>query len=443
MSSRRYLLLLSGAAATLVLLAAVGAWGLWSGNHPLTVWAMLAASLPFAASCWFSLRWERALDRRTANRALLVILATAGAMRLLFLAPEPLSTDIYRYIWDGRVQAAGINPYRYVPADPALGFLRDEAIYPHINRADFAPTIYPPTAQLLFAAVTRLSQSVAAMKIAMLALEAVAIASIVLLLRHRGLPLTRVLFYAWHPLPVLEFAGSGHVDAAAIAFMLLACLTAQMRRPGLTGLALALATLVKFFPLAIAPALYRRWDWRAPAVGLAVVTLLYALYSSVGLGVLGYLSGYTHEEELATGEGFFLLSALARGAALPARATELYLLAGMAILAGLGLVTGAASRPCRFRPGGGPAAAGHLHIRPVAALPLVLHLGGAVPVLPAVVGSSLRDSIRTPPERLSGAAWAAGERGPHLPACHRNPRPRVPGELPGSPFGESPLCQRC
>ena len=69
-----------------------------------------------------------------------------------------MSTDIFRYVWDGRVQAAGINPYRHVPADAALQHLRDDAIYPYINRADYAPTIYPPMAQIVFFLVTRISR---------------------------------------------------------------------------------------------------------------------------------------------------------------------------------------------------------------------------------------------------------------------------------------------
>ena len=75
-------------------------------------------------------------------------------MRLMvMLSPPFLSSDLYRYVWDGRVQAAGINPYLYIPADPALAGLRDTAIFPHINRADYAPTIYPPVAQAIFLAV--------------------------------------------------------------------------------------------------------------------------------------------------------------------------------------------------------------------------------------------------------------------------------------------------
>jgi alpha-1,6-mannosyltransferase len=96
---------------------------------------------------------------------LIVVLGLALAMRLVLVVIDPmLSTDLYRYVWDGRVQAAGINPYAYVPADPALAALRDGAIYPHINRADYAVTAYPPVAQMFFLAVTRLSESVASQR---------------------------------------------------------------------------------------------------------------------------------------------------------------------------------------------------------------------------------------------------------------------------------------
>ncbi len=67
------------------------------------------------------------------------------------------SDDAYRYVWDGRVLLAGIDPYRFVPLDPALAHLRDPLLFPEgepplINRPR-APTIYPPIAQLWFALV--------------------------------------------------------------------------------------------------------------------------------------------------------------------------------------------------------------------------------------------------------------------------------------------------
>ena len=75
-------------------------------------------------------------ERAPARHALWLIVAVGLVLRCILLFTEPLlSTDIYRYIWDGCVQAAGINPYRYIPAHEALAALRDAAIYPNINRA--------------------------------------------------------------------------------------------------------------------------------------------------------------------------------------------------------------------------------------------------------------------------------------------------------------------
>jgi alpha-1,6-mannosyltransferase len=242
------------------------------------------------------------------RRTLLFILVTAALLRLgTVVFPPYLSTDVYRYVWDGRVQAAGINPYRYVPADDALKPLRDETIYPHINRADYAHTIYPPAAQIIYFVVTRISERVTAMKLAMLVFDAATIGFLVVLLQGLGAPPDRVLIYAWHPLTVWEIAGSGHVDAAVVSFLALALLARQRRIPALAGVSIALGTLVKFFPLVIAPAIYRRWDWRMPAALGITVVVFYLPYLSAGSEVLGFLPVYLGEERLASGSGFYIL----------------------------------------------------------------------------------------------------------------------------------------
>ena len=246
-----------------------------------------------------------------ARRTLVVIFVIAGLLRAIALfSPQTLSTDAFRYVWDGRVQAAGINPYRYLPTDPTLEPLRDQAIYPNINRAGYAHTIYPPTAQLSFFAIERLSDGILGMKLGMLAFELLAMGCLVTLLHRRGLPMTRVLLYAWHPLPIWEFAGSGHVDAVAIGLLMLAFLAASRRASLFAGIALAAATLVKFYPAVAGPALYRRWDWRLPLGFVVTLALLYAPYLSVGSGVFGFLSGYADEEGLRSGDGIFLWSLL-------------------------------------------------------------------------------------------------------------------------------------
>ncbi len=242
------------------------------------------------------------------KRVLPFILLVAALLRIgPLLFPPYLSSDIYRYIWDGRVQGVGINPYRYIPADEALAGLRDAAIYPNINRVDYARTIYPPVAELIFYGVTRISEQLTVMKLAMLAFEAGTVFLIIPLLRRGGAPPERVLIYAWHPLAVWEISGSGHIDAALCFFLTLALLARFRNMPAAAGLALATGALVKLFPVLLAPSVYRRWDWRLPASFAAMVLLMYLPYLSVGWHVLGFLPSYFVEERFASGSGFYFV----------------------------------------------------------------------------------------------------------------------------------------
>ena len=290
------------------------------------------------------------LRGRDQRPALVMILGTAVLLRLIALAaPVFLSDDINRYIWDGRVQAAGINPYRYIPTDPELEALRDPLIFPNINRNNYAPTIYPPVAQMLFLAATRFGETALAVKLVFVTIEAVGIGTLIFILRAAGRPPEHILLYAWHPLPVWEIAGSGHVDAAVVTFAALALAAGVTGRRVWSALALAAATLVKFFPLVLAPALWRPaksnlGDWRWPATFIAVIVAAYLPYIGVGSRALGFLPGYVAEENLGSGSGFWLLGMVRRAVAIPLAAYF-----GLAASVMAGLAVGALRRrpdPC-------------------------------------------------------------------------------------------------
>lgn len=289
---------------------AVYLWSLRAHASADIVWFLqlvLIASALYIAGCWLIIRTQ------PNHSTLLIVLIFAVLFRLsLLFAPPYLSDDIYRYVWDGRVQAAGINPYRYAPTDPALEHLRDDKIYSRINH-NYAPTIYPPVAEAIWFATTRVSESVTWMKITMILFEGVAIWAVMQLLALFGLPRQRVLLYAWHPLTVWEFAGSGHLDAIAIAFISLALLARGRKAKAASGLTLACATLVKMFPAVLAPALYKRRDWKMPLVFALTIVLAYLPYLGVGArGVIGFLPGYAQERGMFSGEQFFILTAVRR-----------------------------------------------------------------------------------------------------------------------------------
>jgi len=272
------------------------------GDNAFIALTIVAGLLTIAAT--------HAAERAPADRALWLIFGFGITIRIYVLLFDPLlSSDIYRYIWDGRVQAAGINPYRYFPAHVALAFLRDATIFPNINRADFALTIYPPVAQFFFLIVTRIGESVTAMRLALLGCELVTVILINRFLRRMNRPATRIVAYVWHPLPLWEIANSGHVDALMVALMLLGLWVA------LTGHALRGAVLITFSMLVkpiAAPVLagiWRPWDLKMPLLVTAVIALSYLPYLSVGWGVLGFLTqGYMVEEGIRDGNDIWLLS---------------------------------------------------------------------------------------------------------------------------------------
>jgi alpha-1,6-mannosyltransferase len=327
---------LAGAGLVLVVLTAAGPL-LHQRFGIYVFWSIVTVTAATAA-------WATVASARLETRqALMIILVIAACLRLALLFSDPiLSSDMYRYIWDGRVQAAGINPYRYIPAAPELDTLRasDATIYPGINRAEYAPTIYPPAAQMLFFAITRFGETLPVMKLGLLAFEGLAIGCLIWILQLLGQPATRVAAYAWHPLPVWEIAGNGHADAAMLGLMLLGLWLYLNGKVTLAGTATTIAALIKPTALLAMPVLWRPWNWKLPALLVAITALLYLPYLGVGWKVLGFLPGYLAEEGLSAGSGFRYVGLIEHATGPIQHGGKSYIALAATLLAGLALRIG-------------------------------------------------------------------------------------------------------
>lgn len=275
------------------------------------------------------------------REGLLIILGLALVMRVFLAWKQPyLSTDVYRYVWDGRVAGAGFNPYKYVPADPILTALRDAAIYPKINRADYAVTAYPPVAQMFFLAVTRIVDGLTTMRLAFVACEFVIIAVMADLLRQIRLPPTLVVAWAWHPLAIWEISNNGHADGLMVA-LLLAGVWLLLRHRAIAGaIAITFAALVKPYALVVIPAFWRPWDWRMPLAIGATIAVCYLPYIGAGTGVLGFLTtGYLAEEGHLSGDGYWLVAVMRAIAGPVPGLVGVYMVIAMTTLGALALRT--------------------------------------------------------------------------------------------------------
>ena len=262
----------------------------------------------YLAAAWLVLR------RPTEDRVLLGLILGFGLLFRAAELPAPvvLSSDLFRYVWDGRVQRAGVNPYRYPPSAPELAPLRDGAIHPHINRPD-KRTVYPPGAEMVFALAAHLGlDSVRGWRVFVLGCEVVTVTLLLGLLARMGLPAVSIILYAWAPLVVFEGAQAGHLDAALLPPLLLALRWRQDGRLARAGAALGAAVALKLYPAVLLLAWWRRGDWRFPAACLAVVALAYAPYTAgAGADVLGFLPEYFgRHEDFNIGLRFFLTEAL-------------------------------------------------------------------------------------------------------------------------------------
>jgi len=254
--------------------------------------AFSAAGVLYLAAVAVVLRPPAAPDAHP-RLTLAAIFLLALAFRLILLPTRPtLSDDMYRYVWDGRVQAHGLSPYRYPPRAPELAALRtgDRTVWRYINRLD-SVTVYPPGAQLAFAAVWRVvGDSVTGFKAVFVLAEMVGALFLVGLLRALNQRPDRVLLYLWSPLLVFEVAQAGHIDALLLPLLIVALWARVKDRPGLLGLALGAATLVKLFPILLLPALLPIGPGTTWTTRLRPAALMLAAFGvTVGAGYLPYL----------------------------------------------------------------------------------------------------------------------------------------------------------
>ncbi|HEV7203953.1 MAG TPA: glycosyltransferase 87 family protein [Jatrophihabitans sp.] len=278
-----------------------------------------------ATPLWVLAVWLLSRCRLSARGFTVVVLGASAVLHLVALTGRPsTSDDDYRYLWDGKVQLAGIDPYRDPPSSPALAGLREAALFgapghcqhafpggcTSINRPTVR-TIYPPVAEGAFTLVRVLSFGGQGEHLP-LQLAAVLGSLVIgwLLLRWasaRGRPWLAAV-WAWCPIVVVEYANNAHIDWLAVLLVVLALATSAARRPGLAGALVGAAIAVKLYPALVLPALMRRHPFAAVGSALGLVVLVYVPHVvAVGSAVIGYLPGYLKEENYSSGKRLLLL----------------------------------------------------------------------------------------------------------------------------------------
>jgi hypothetical protein len=321
------------------------------------------AWIAFGCAAWL-------LRKVTLKLAVGLILVGGIALQVIaFSGPPQNSSDLYRYIWDGRVQAAGIDPYLYPPADAGVAKLRNDFLWSGTGHGHYAdcmtkdqisttdpadsvlagctklnrpavPTIYPPVAEAYFFAVQEMAPADDSTTPIQAAAAAFAVLVTIILLvglRRLGKDPRLAALWAWCPTAILEAGQDAHVDVIAVAFTLVALLVlARARTEGRTalgGVLLGLAIATKMTPVLVVPAVLRRGWMLITVSAAAAISLVYAPHVlAVGRKVIGFLPGYLHQQGYSTGTGFAVIGEFVHGKLTTAIAVVILAAVALAIL---------------------------------------------------------------------------------------------------------------
>ena len=281
------------------------------------------ASLTLASVVYLLAVRELFATPRFGRRVVVIGLVLAAVWHTEFLRlPAGADDDIHRYVWDGRLQRLGYNPYVVVPSDPAAKGLHTPETR-NLNNPDL-PTLYPPGAELFFRGVTAIHESTFALKVAFVVCELMIVFVLLDLFRRNGQGEHLVLAYAWNPLLAIEVAGSGHVDIVGALLLLVSVAALSRRWKATAAVTLGLAIAVKLLPIVLIPLYWKRVRIRDAALAATIVGLLYMPFLDHGRIPIGSLGTYVQSFRF-NGPVFAALDQVA-----PSQ-----LLAGLAVLVGL------------------------------------------------------------------------------------------------------------
>lgn len=218
-------------------------------------------------------------------------LAAAGILfRLLLLFSIPnLSNDVYRFIWDGRLAANGINPLSYTPAvviemKPMAGITKE--LYHQLNSPHYY-TIYPPVLQCIFWIAAKLFPSneygaILFLRSIILIADAGILFVLMQLLKKLSLSIRFSLLYFLNPLVITELTGNIHFEGVMILFLLLSFFFLLKNKWFLSAVFIGLGIATKLVPVLFLPLAIRKLGWKkgllfAAVSGLTFLTLFIPL----------------------------------------------------------------------------------------------------------------------------------------------------------------------
>lgn len=203
--------------------------------------------------------WLSFPDELSAAQKIGLILLVSLLTRIVMVG-VPVSDDVYRYLWEGKIVAAGESPYQF-PADHAHYKPYRDHFWEGMNHKDKL-TAYPPLAELMFAGVSSISYSPWAFKVLFILADLCVVWVLLSILKHRGSDVRAALLYALNPLTLFAFSGEAHFDVVMILAIMLSVLSVEKKSFIWAWVWLGIAIQIKIIAVVLIPLYLLRCHWR-------------------------------------------------------------------------------------------------------------------------------------------------------------------------------------
>ena len=208
---------------------------------------------------------------------------------ILLLATPFLSQDFYRFIWDGRLIVAGINPYEYLPNEiinSIANFPDSRLLFDKMGSLSASHfSNYPPINQLFFAiadvfAGKSILGSVLVFRIIIVLADIGIYYFGQKILVHFNQNPNKIFLYFLNPLVIIELTGNLHFEGVMLFFLVFGFYFLLKNNWVLSALFIAISISVKLLPLLILPLFWQK-------IGIKKSIVFYGLI--IGFNILFFL----------------------------------------------------------------------------------------------------------------------------------------------------------
>ncbi len=227
----------------------------------------------------------------------LLFIAISAQLLSMWNTPN-LSIDFYRFLWDGEVNWAGINPFDYKPeeifASPELNakiigasdYMQE--IYQGIGKQSQGNySCYPPINQLYFLIATAFSNSlvfnVLILRLLIVLTEIIGAFYLIKLLKKLKIEVSRIWLLFLNPLWIIECTGNVHFEGVMLSFLFIAFYFLQKKKEVWGSLFFAIAVQIKLIPLMILPFFFRFLDWKKSILFYASTIIIVLAFGVIQL----------------------------------------------------------------------------------------------------------------------------------------------------------------